>query len=57
MGAFWNPNGGLIVGDRSLSKKEMAVLKRRWSDNPQLQFSQLRHCWEKIKFAVLAILS
>jgi hypothetical protein len=22
MGAFWNPNGGLIVSDRKLSKKD-----------------------------------
>ena len=57
MGAFWNPNGGFIVSDRKLSKKEVAVLKRRWSENPQLQFSQLGRWWDKIKFAVLAILS
>ena len=51
MGAFWNPNGGFIVNRRKLSKNEVAVLKRKWSENPQLPFS---HWWGKIKFAVLA---
>ena len=57
MGAFWNPNGGFIVNGRRLSKDEVAVLKQKWSQNPQLQFSQLRHWWGKIKFAILAIFS
>jgi hypothetical protein len=57
MGAFWNPNGGFIVGSRKLSKNEVIVVKRKWSESPQLPFNQLRHWWEKIKFAVLAIFS
>ena len=55
MGAFWNPNGGFIVNEKKLSKKEVAVLKRKWSENPQLQFSRMRRWWGNFKFAVLAI--
>ena len=57
MGAFWNPNGGFILGNRRLSKKEVAVLKRKWSENPQLAFRQLGRWWGKIKFVVLAVFS
>ena len=42
MGAFWNPNGGFIVGNRRLSKKEVAVLKRKWSENPRSAFTTRR---------------
>jgi hypothetical protein len=55
MGAFWNPNGGIMVSDRRLSKKEMKLLKRKWSENHQLPFNPLKGWWNKIKFAVLAI--
>jgi len=55
MGAIWNPNGGLIVNGRRLSKNEVAALKRNWSENPQLPFSPLKGWSNKIKFAVLAI--
>ena len=54
MGAFWNPNGGFIVGGRKLSKKEVAALKRNWSDNRQLPISLLKRWWGNIKFVVLA---
>ena len=57
MGAFWNPNGGFILGNRRLSKKEVAVLKRKWSEHPQYPFSHLRRWWGKIKFVVLAVFS
>ncbi|MGV7224009.1 MAG: hypothetical protein ACQ9MH_21100 [Nitrospinales bacterium] len=55
MGAFWNPNGGFIVGGKSLSKKEVSALKRNWSTKPQLLFVPLKRWWGNIKFAVLAI--
>jgi len=57
MGAFWNPNGGFIVGDRRLSKKEVAVLKRKWSENPRLPFVPLRRWWGNIKIVVLTLFS
>ena len=53
MGAFWNPHGGIIVGDRRLLKKEVSLLKRKWSENLQLPFSPLRRWWKKIKMAAL----
>ena len=55
MGAFWNPNGGLIVGGRKLSKDEVAALKRKWSGKPQIPFSSLKGWWSRITFAVRAI--
>lgn len=57
MGAFWNPNGGIMVSDRRLSKKEVAVLKRKWSEKPQLPMGTLKRWWANIKIAVLALFS
>ena len=57
MGAFWNPNGGLIVNGKRLSKKEVSALKRNWSANSQVPFSPLKRWWENIKFVVLALFS
>ena len=57
MGAFWNPNGGIMVGGRSLSKKEMSIMKRKLSKKHQLPFNHFKGWWNKIKFAVLAICS
>jgi len=57
MGAFWNPNGGLIVSGRSLSKRDMSILKRKWSANHRLPFNPLKVWFNKIMFAVLAIFS
>ena len=54
MGAFWNPNGGFIVNGKSLSKKDVSVLKRRWSNNRQLPLGLLSGLWTNVKFVVLA---
>jgi len=57
MGAFWNPNGGLIVSGRNLSNREMSILKRKWSVNHRLPFNTLRGWFNKFMFAMLAIFS
>jgi len=57
MGAFWNPYGGLMVSGRSLSKKEVSILKRKWSVNHRCPFNPLKGWFNKIMFAVLAIFS
>jgi hypothetical protein len=57
MGAFWNPNGGIIVSDGKLSKKEVSALKRNWSKNRQLPFGPLRRWWGNIKIVVLTLFS
>ena len=54
MGAFWNPNGGFVASDRRFLKKEVAALKRNWSHNSQLPFSQLRRWWKNIKIVLSA---
>lgn len=30
MGAFWNSYGGVVLNDKTLSKKEVSDLKRKW---------------------------
>lgn len=57
MGAFWNPNGGLIVNGRKLSKNEVAGLKRRWSASHRQMFGSLKGWWRKIKIIVCAFIS
>ena len=57
MGAFWNPNGGLIINGRKLSKNEVAGLKRRWSASHRQMFGSLKCWWRKIKIIVCAFLS
>jgi hypothetical protein len=49
MGAFWNPNGGIMLSGRRLSKKEVSLLKRKWSEHPQFSTSHLQHWWRRIK--------
>jgi len=48
MGAFWNPSGGMIVNGKRLSKKEVAILKRNWSEHTRFSISLLQRCWCKI---------
>jgi hypothetical protein len=57
MGAFWNPNGGLIVSGRSLSKKEVSLLKRKWSEHPQSSTSPLQRWWQNIKRVISILFS
>ena len=55
MGGFWNPNGGLIVNGKRLSKKEVSALKQTWSANHRRLLGPLKRWWEHIKFIVLAL--
>jgi hypothetical protein len=55
MGAFWNPNGGFTVNGKSLSKKEVSALKRRWSNNRQIPIGPLKRWWSNIKFVVFVL--
>jgi len=48
MGAFWNPNGGIIVNGKRLSKKEVGNLKRKWSEHTKFSISLLQRWWRKI---------
>ena len=49
MGAFWNPNGGMVVGNQTLPKENVAEIKQKWS--AQLQFSErpFDRWWRKFK--------
>ena len=57
MGGFWNPNGGIIVSDKKLSKKEVLLLKQKWSENHQSRGNPFKGWWKKLKVTVLAIFS
>jgi hypothetical protein len=57
MGAFWNPNGGLIVNGSRLSKKEVSGLKRKGPGNHLSKIDSLKRWWGNIKFIVLALFS
>jgi hypothetical protein len=57
MGAFWNPNGGIMISGRSLSKKEVSLLKRKWSEHPQFSTSPMRSWWLKIKMVASILFS
>jgi hypothetical protein len=57
MGAFWNPNGGLMVSGKNLSKKEVSLLKRKWSENPQFSTRRWQRWWRKIKMVATILFS
>lgn len=57
MGGFWNPNGGFVVSDKKLSKKEVLQLKQKWSENRQFPWNPFKGWWKKLKVVVLAIFS
>ena len=57
MGAFWNPNAGIMINGRSLSKKEIALLTRKWSEHSSFSTSFLQRWSHKIKMVVSLLFS
>jgi hypothetical protein len=53
MGAFWNPNGGIIIDGKRLSKKEVSLLKRKWSGHCQVSSGFWSRFWAKAKLLIL----
>jgi len=53
MGAFWNPHGGVVLNDKTLSKKEVSHLKRKWLAQPHISVSFVVKWWKKIKLVII----
>ena len=49
MGASWNPNGGMVVSDKKLTKEKVAEVKRKWSDQLVLSEGPFDGWWRKFK--------
>jgi hypothetical protein len=57
MGAFWNPNDGIMLSGRRLSKEEMTILKRKWSEHAQFSTSPAQYWWRRIKMIASILFS
>ncbi len=53
MGAFWNPHGGVVVNDKTLSKKEVSHLKRKWSVKSHISVSSVFKWWKKLRMVIV----
>ena len=53
MGAFWNPRGGVVLGDKELTKKELSDLKGRWLEHLPISVSPVVKWWKKFKMAII----
>ena len=52
MGAFWNPHGGMVVGDKKLSKNEVSHLKREWLAQHHNSVGPVGKWWKKVKMVI-----
>ena len=55
MGAFWNPNGGIIVSDRKLLRNEVSLLKRSWSEQIQATAGRFGLGWLRLKEKIVSL--
>ena len=53
MGAFWNPNGGVVLNDKTLSKKEVSDLKRKWFAQLHISVSPVVKWWKKFRMVII----
>ena len=53
MGAFWNPHGGVVLGDKKLTKKELSDLKGRWLAHLPISGSPVGKWWKKFKMVII----
>jgi len=53
MGAFWNPYGGVVLNDKTLSKKEVSHLKRKWLAKLPISVSPVIRWWKKIRMVII----
>ena len=57
VGAFWNPNGGIIVSDRKLLRNEVGLLKRSWSEQIPAIASRFGCGWHRLKQRIFSFFS
>ena len=55
MGAFWNPHGGIVFGSKKLTKKEVSLLKRKWSAKRKVTARPFIGWWKKFKRIILVL--
>ncbi len=53
MGAFWNPRGGVVLGDKELTKKELSDLKGMGLAHLPISMSPVVKWWKKLKMVVI----
>ncbi len=53
MGAFWNPRGGVVLGDKKLTKNEMSDLKGIWFAQLPVSVSPVVKWWKKFKMVII----
>jgi hypothetical protein len=53
MGAFWNPRGGVVLGDKKLTKKELTDLKGSWLAHLPISVSPVVKWWKKFKMVII----
>ena len=52
MGAFWNPHGGVVLSDKTLSKKEVSHFKKELLEQPQISKSPVAKWWKKFRSVI-----
>jgi hypothetical protein len=57
MGASWNPQGGVVLNDKKLSKKEVSRLKREWLAQLHISVSPVVKWWNKFKMVIILFFS
>ena len=53
MGASWNPQGGVVLKDKKLSKKEVSHLKSGWLAQTHDPISPVVKWWKKFKMIIV----
>jgi hypothetical protein len=53
MGAFWNPHSGVVLNDKTLSKKEVSDFKRKWFTQLHISVSPVVKWWKKFRMVII----
>jgi hypothetical protein len=53
MGASWNPNSGVVLSEKKLSKQEESQLKGEWLPQLHISASPVVKLWNKFRRVIL----